>query len=459
MDFLILIYLAGFIGSFISLFYLLNYSIDIKKLKTTKLSDYPKVAIIVPAFNEEKNIEDTLISLASLDYPKEKLNIIVVDDGSKDKTYEVALKTAKKLKEKYKNLNIEVHKKKNEGKAEALNFGIKKVMNKVKYIVCMDADSIVKSDSLKNMVEKIESLPKDYVACISAMNVYKPETIHQKFQALEYYINNALRKVYNNGNLIYVTPGPFSLYKTEFFKENGLFKKHITEDAELGIRIQANNKKIFFVEDSLVYTKTPKNFKNLLKQRLRWYLGGLDIQLVYFKQIFNTNKYLLFTVFFPFWFYIIYSPILLYYLVKDYIREFYYGLKEIIIAKLDYYYVLKAYFRNYSFHFNLFEFHVTYFYFLVSLIFLLIYLYLTKKTIKERDLEYLKIKNSKKLGLIFWIFSFILIYGFYFLIFYLAVLYYKIFGKELKFGNLIWKNSLRNKLTNLFVKFNFLIRK
>ena len=455
MDFLILLYIASFIGSFISLYHLLNYSITKKEFKSKKIN-YPKVAIIVPAFNEEDNIEDTLISLASLDYPKEKLKIIVVDDGSKDNTYKKALKVARILNNKYKVNLIEVYKKKNGGKADALNFGIKKVLDKVKYIVCMDADSIVKSDALKKMIEKIEFLPEEYVACVSAMNVYKPKTMNQKFQALEYYINNALRKTYNKGNLLYVTPGPFSLYRAKLFKEIGLFKHHITEDAELGIRIQANGKKIFFVEDSLVYTKTPLNFKTLFKQRLRWYLGGFDIQISYFKKLFKTNKFLLFTVFFPFWFYIFYSPILLYYLVKDYFKEFYYTIKELFIAKFEYYYIIKAYFRNYELNFNIFDFHVSYFYFFISLIFVLIYLYLARNTIKKEDLKHLEIKKLGILTLFFWIALFILIYGFYFLLFYLSVFYYKILGKELRFGNVLWKNSLKNKLIS---KLNLLIKK
>jgi cellulose synthase/poly-beta-1,6-N-acetylglucosamine synthase-like glycosyltransferase len=446
LDFLILLYIAGFVGVFISVYYLLNYSIFKETFNKKEIVEYPEVAILVPAFNEEENIKETIFSLASLEYPKNKLRIVVVDDGSKDKTFEKALEAAEEVKNKYKSLKVEVYKKKNGGKASALNFGIKKVMDKVKYIVCMDADSIVEPYSLKKMVETIENLPENYVACVSSMNVYRPKTVHQKFQALEYFLNNSIRKFFSNGNLLYVTPGPFSLYKANLFKEIGLFKEHITEDAELGIRIQANGKKIYYVEDSLVYTKTPDTFKKLLKQRLRWYLGGFDVQLMHFKSILKNNKFLLFTVFIPYWFYIFYSPIMVYYLTKDYFKEFYYFLKELFILKLDYFYILKAYFRNYDFHFDFFNFHVTYFYFIISLIFVLIYLYFAKKTIKKEDIDYFKIKKLKKLSFPLWIIGFILIYGFYFLIFYLAVFYYKIFGKELKFGNLSWKESVRNKL-------------
>src|SRR3989344_4717199 len=105
---IILMYIAAFFGLFTGIYFLLTLLENKDLLKSPEAKRYPSVTIIVPAYNEEQTIEKDLDSLLTLDYPKEKLSIIVVDDGSKDRTYELA--------KAYEQKGVAVYTKKNEGK-------------------------------------------------------------------------------------------------------------------------------------------------------------------------------------------------------------------------------------------------------------------------------------------------------------------------------------------------------
>jgi len=439
----LLVYFGGFFFTFVTLYYTIHLFLKKEfELISKKIEEWPKVAIIVPAYNEEKSIKESIFSLANLDYPKDKLKIIVVNDGSTDKTSFLAKEAAKEINKKHPQL-VEVYDKENGGKASALNFGIKKVMNKVDYVVVLDADSVVEKDSLKKIVKRMESLPEEYAAAVSTMNVYKPETFHQRFAAVEYFMVNVFRKALSRANLLYVTPGPFSIYRIGFFKKHGFFnEKDITEDMEMGIRIRAKGYKIFYEDESLVYTISPPTFKTLWKQRLRWYLGGLDNYLKYIKALSKREKHIVLAIIIPFFIALPYLLALSYNYISNYVRPIYYFIKDIIILKTDYYYILKADIENFKLNFS-FNFSVQDYFLMLFLIITFTYLFLSKKYIKFKDLSWFKSKAK----FLFYIIVFVFLYFFYQTFFYLSVLYYKLFGKRLKFGGTIWENSLRNKLT------------
>jgi len=250
------------------------------KRKPYKLNkNLPRVAIIVPAYNEEKNISSTLKNLLKLKYPKEKLEIIVVDDGSKDKTFEKAKKF-----EKY---NVKVYRKPNGGKGSALNYGIKRT--KAEFIATLDADSFPEKDSLLKMLPYFED--KKVMAVTPAMVVHKPRNFIERLQHAEYLFGIFLRKVFANINAIHVCPGPLSIYRRKFFEKHGLFdEKNLTEDMEMAMRIQKYGYKIETAVDSKVSTIAPKNFKGLLKQRERWYTGYIH-NCIKHKQLFKIPQY------------------------------------------------------------------------------------------------------------------------------------------------------------------------
>ena len=239
----------------------------------------PKVSILVPAYNEEKTIAKTLRSLLRLNYPKNLIEIIAINDGSTDNTL--------KIMKKFERYGVKVIDKPNGGKASALNAGLKVAKGDI--IVCMDADSIVSKNALKYTVGYFSD-PK-VGAAASSLKVYKPKTFWQKMQFVEYIYNIFLRKVLALMDSVFVVPGPFGLYRRSVLEKLGGWEEgNLTEDMELTMRIQKAGYKVETSLNSIVYTKTPETFKRLIKQRIRWYRGFL-INARKYKELFFNPKY------------------------------------------------------------------------------------------------------------------------------------------------------------------------
>ncbi|RLG12743.1 hypothetical protein DRN73_01710 [Candidatus Pacearchaeota archaeon] len=281
MDFYIItIYFLTYLGLFVFAFYslsLLDYS---KKKESLRESDDKTVTVIIPAYNESKSIEKTIESALASDYPKEKMEIIVVDDGSKDNTYELARKFTKSKK-----FRVRVYTKKNGGKGSALNFGIKKSHNEI--IFTMDADSFIQPRTIKKMVAYFSN--EKVMSVTPSMGVYNPKGILQRIQQIEYYLGVFLRKSFATLNAIHVTPGAFSAYRRKFFEKYGGYdEKNITEDLEIALRIQSHNLIIENAPEAVVYTIAPRKFKDLLIQRKRWY-AGLMKNLWHYRNLFGAK--------------------------------------------------------------------------------------------------------------------------------------------------------------------------
>jgi cellulose synthase/poly-beta-1,6-N-acetylglucosamine synthase-like glycosyltransferase len=279
----VFIYLATFISLYVTTLWLIVFwknKNDIYKSKIKK--NYPFVSVIVPCFNEEKTIVKTVYSLVNLDYPKDKLEIIIIDDGSTDKTYQ---KAEKLLKHK----QVKLFSKKNGGKWTALNYGVKKADAKAEFIGCLDADSFVTPKALKIIMAYFTD--KKIMAVTPSLKVYQPKNIIQSVQKIEYIFNIILRKILAWLNSITVTPGPFSIYRKKVFEELGLFVHgHNTEDMEMAFRLQSKNYRITNAPDASVYTITPASFKKLQRQRERWYKGFIKNAWDY-RYIFTNKNY------------------------------------------------------------------------------------------------------------------------------------------------------------------------
>ncbi len=312
----ILIYIAVYVGLFVSCFYLLSI-LSVRKLKKPKLPEkLPFVSVIIPAYNEERGVVGSIMSSLKLDYPKEKLEVIIVDDGSQDSTFEKVMKAKKELNDK----RIKVIRlKKNSGKGKAMNIGIK--MSKGEIIVTMDADNTIpERDALKKLVSYFN---REEVMCVSpAIAIYKPRGILQRVQQIEYLFGVFLRKAFSSVNSIHITPGAFSVYKKEFFEKHGYFDEdNLTEDMEMALRIQYKG---FIIENNpnaVVYTVAPKKFKPLLLQRRRWY-AGLFHNLMKYKTLFSRKYGVMGILVLPVAvFSIIFSMILTSWIVIDTIRK------------------------------------------------------------------------------------------------------------------------------------------
>lgn len=279
-------YFFLFISLNFEIFLLITYFENRKEIKkekkaqfNVKLKKYPSVTIIVPCWNEQNTVSKTIHSLLNLDYPKDKLKIMVVDDGSTDKTWSVVQKFTN-------NPQIELYTKENGGKFTALNYGISKLTTDL--VGCLDADSYVHKDSMKKIALYFED--KETMAVAPSIKLWQPRNILQLLQKVEYGFGIFTRKMYHYMNAIYITPGPFSIFRREVFEKIGGYEHaHNTEDIQIALRMQKNGFKIAHAHDAIVYTVPPETVRKLLKQRVRWSYGFIKNAYDFRDMIFNKK--------------------------------------------------------------------------------------------------------------------------------------------------------------------------
>jgi poly-beta-1,6-N-acetyl-D-glucosamine synthase len=255
-----------------------------KETSSTKLNKFPLVSILVPVYNEEKTVLGTLKSIHSLDYPKEQLEVIIINDGSSDGTEDIVKKYIKD--KSY--MNLMSHQ--NMGKGASMNKALKVI--KGEFFACLDADSFVDSLTLRKQLSLYyrENDP-NLVIVTPAMKVSKPKSILQRVQWLEYLVIILIARIVSQLDSLYVAPGPFSIYRTNIIRKlDGFDEKNITEDQEIAYRVQKHNYRIKQCFDGYVYTVAPKKIKPFYSQRRRWYLGGMSC-LYKYKSMVANRKY------------------------------------------------------------------------------------------------------------------------------------------------------------------------
>ncbi|MBU0627952.1 MAG: glycosyltransferase family 2 protein [Nanoarchaeota archaeon] len=279
----VMIWFAYLISLYFVVFWLLVLFEGKKQEPKKKLKTLPIVTIAIPSYNEEKRIKATLTDILKLDYPINKLEFIVVNDGSKDKTKEITEKIIKENKK----FNITLINQKNKGKGAALNAALKRA--KGEFFVCLDADSFVEKTALKTI---LPYFTEDNIACVlPVMKVRKPKNLLQRMQWFEYIINMFYKELMSRLNCIHVAPGPFSVYKTDIIKNVGSFDENfnLTEDLEMALRLQSKHYRIIQLLEGQVTTIAPQSLRSLYRQRNRWYKGSIHNAFKYRKMIFNKN--------------------------------------------------------------------------------------------------------------------------------------------------------------------------
>ncbi|MBI5061421.1 MAG: glycosyltransferase family 2 protein [Candidatus Aenigmarchaeota archaeon] len=240
-----------------------------------KIKKLPSISILVPCHNEEDVIGGAIENLKALDYPKRLLEIIVVDDGSTDKTAEIAKRSG-----------VRVLSKKKGGKASALNYGLKFAKGEI--VACVDADSYPENDTL---LKSVPFFAEDKVAAVTTKILVKNnEKLLGRLQEIEYAMISWSRKILEFMESIYATPGPLSFYKTSVIKKLGGFdEKNATEDIEIAWRLLDNGYKIR-MSQSKTYTQAPSRFKAWWRQRVRWNIGGIQTALKYRTAMFKKGS-------------------------------------------------------------------------------------------------------------------------------------------------------------------------
>ena len=281
-----------------------------EQLKNTFSKDYYiPVSIVVPAYNEEITVVDTVQSLLALDY--KQYEIIVVDDGSKDQTAqklidafhmhkiyrpihkEIPCQAEEGMWEaEVDEVNITLIRKKNGGKADALNMGIN--ASRYAYFVCMDADSILQYDSISRIVRPL--LVEDDVVAVGGVvrpangvtlkngrliEYHLPKNLLACMQVLEYDRSFlASRILFDKFNGSLIISGAFGLFKRDLvIAVGGYDRSTMGEDMELVVRLHeyclANDMpySIKYATDAVCWSQAPESLKDLCKQRKRWHLG------------------------------------------------------------------------------------------------------------------------------------------------------------------------------------------
>ncbi|WP_165437034.1 glycosyltransferase family 2 protein [Streptococcus ruminantium] len=291
-----------------------------EKYEKSKKS-YPPISILVPAYNEEVTIISSIQSLLKLDYPV--YEIIVLDDGSKDKTaklvreyfqleechceikYRLSCRPYHRISEKwFGSVHLTLIEKENGGKGDVLNLGINAANHD--YFLCIDADSILQKDSLKNLVRPMQKW--DNVISVGGVvqvaqgvrivdgqvnNYQLPWSLLPCAQAIEYdcaFLGTRILFDYLQSNLI--ISGAFGLFHKEYvIAVGGYDTQTLGEDMELVMKLHyfcRNNNisyRICYETSAICWSQAPNSLGDLCQQRRRWFLGLYQCLKKYYKML------------------------------------------------------------------------------------------------------------------------------------------------------------------------------
>lgn len=233
---------------------------------------YPFVSVIVPVYNEEKVIRQSIESLLRLDYSN--YEIIIVNDGSKDDTAEVAKTLVGIQRGRYSDVKVSLINKPNGGKARALNAGIS--YSKAEIVLCMDGDSQLSEDSIRMAVRHFSD--PEIGAVAGNVKVLNRRKLFTDLQALEYIEGlNMPRAAQGYLKLVNIIPGPIGLFRKKAIEDAGYYSSDtFAEDADVTLKLLAHGWKIYYEPRAISYTEAPEKLYQLLKQRYRWTRGILQ---------------------------------------------------------------------------------------------------------------------------------------------------------------------------------------
>jgi cellulose synthase/poly-beta-1,6-N-acetylglucosamine synthase-like glycosyltransferase len=280
MEFLTILYLTY---TFIA-FYFLSLHILIFIQNKSQVYNAPKykkvksLSLILPCYNEEKEIGKFIENILKTDYPGLK-KVIIVDDCSKDNSFKIIKQYAKKHK------IIEAYQMpKNSGRAAGpKNFGLKYADTEL--VAFSDSDSYPSPNAISKMVGFLE---EEGVGAVTSRVFVKNHNKNflTKAQSIEYKVIAFTRKLFEFIESIYVTNGPLSIYKKEVLEKTGGFDmKNLTEDIELTWNAVSHGYKIRMCMPAVVKSEVPETIKMWFKQRIRWNVGGIQTVAKYRKKI------------------------------------------------------------------------------------------------------------------------------------------------------------------------------
>jgi cellulose synthase/poly-beta-1,6-N-acetylglucosamine synthase-like glycosyltransferase len=235
----------------------------------------PCFSIVVPVKNEEGVIIRLLDSLSTLDYPLDKREIIIVEDGSTDKTNDICLTYAKE------HANVKVlNKTLSNGKPSALNFGLAHAKGDI--IAIFDADNVPARDALLSVVEYFED-PKVAAVQGRTMSINSRENMLTQFISYEEAVwCEAYLRGKDTLNLFVHLKGSCQFIRRDVLQQlQGFDEAVLSEDMEISARLVENDYKIRYASDVVAWQESPSNLKTLFRQRTRWFRGTMEVAFKY----------------------------------------------------------------------------------------------------------------------------------------------------------------------------------
>ncbi|WP_240377167.1 glycosyltransferase family 2 protein [Bacillus piscicola] len=229
------------------------------------------ISILIPAHNEEKNILRTIDHVMESNYPTSHMEIIVINDGSTDRTQEV-LQSAQ---HQYSTDITVIEEKENKGKAAALNVGLSYASHP--YIVTIDADTFIHPDALQHLLKPFNHSPDTGAVAGSLLVHNKHDSWLTRLQVWDYFIGIAAVKrqqsIYEG---VLVAQGSFSAYRKEAISRAGKWSPVVGEDIVLTWGMLSQNYKVFYAPSAIGFTMVPNTLYGFFRQRKRWARGMFE---------------------------------------------------------------------------------------------------------------------------------------------------------------------------------------
>lgn len=264
----------AFVPGFMNAFMVATLLLD-KRPPRRRLQVYPGVTILVAAYNEAEAIADTIESAAHEDYPGQ-LEILVLNDGSNDRTAELAEAARKGLRAgpnvKVRIIDYPV----NRGKAAVLNSGLREATHDL--IVTIDGDTRLKPDALTYIVERLISDPPGTVAVAGAVLVRNSRrNLMTGAQEWDYFHGiAAVKRMQSMYHGTLVAQGAFSIYHKDALIEVGGWPECVGEDIVMTWGLLKKGYRVGYAEDAIVFTNAPATFRQFALQRKRWSRGLIE---------------------------------------------------------------------------------------------------------------------------------------------------------------------------------------
>ncbi len=276
-----------------------HYGASAKEQKNidTMTFDWPAVSLLIPAHNEEKVIGRTIEAMTAFDYPKEKLEIVIINDGSKDTTAEIVSRYAKQ----HPNVRLLTIPpgEGGKGKSRALNIGVSKTTSDI--IAVYDADNTPDRSSLKYLVAQLLLHPELGAVLGKFRTVNKARNVLTRFINIE---TLSFQSILQAGRWklfkVSTIPGTnFVIRRSLLTKLGGWDEEAITEDSELTVRIYMENFRVKYIPYAVTYEQEPETWKVWIRQRTRWVRGNNYVVSKFVKEIPRfKNKFLGFEIFY-----------------------------------------------------------------------------------------------------------------------------------------------------------------